>query len=366
MVGRHSREVSRIVIRTVYYATAHSSQRVLQIVREGYLLLCHCLGVVCTLLQSVVAVFVCRTKVVQIELRAAAHATLVTFWIFKDVALHIVKVLACVERGRREEDGLRVLPLCLCLSLKLRLHFVSVVAQCLHILSVYLAKHREGHIVARSEVVHIPWHHSACGVCNVTLGCARMARLVFFAYALCLLGTLDVKLLAKTLLLLIVLVYLLQSEEAVVLVAVRHHVVLHTACRLRTLLVLHDAVALVVYHSVPLLLQQLLVQAKVGECGYHHALAALRRSRRTTFLSPTVKVTNLHVQVVAVLNPVAHLCLARGYNKYTSLALLHKSLRYAKSRKSLARTRAIGKHIALAISMLSVRVFTAEELCLRS
>ena len=151
-----------------------------------------------------------------------------------------------------------------------------------------------------------------------------------------------------------------------ILASVRHHVVLHTTCCLRTILVFHDTVALVVYHSVPLLLQQLLVQAKVGECGDHHALAAFRRSRCATLLGYAVKVTNLHVKVAAVLYPVAHLLLARGHDKYAALALLHKSLGYAKSRKRLARTRAIGEHISLAEGVLSVSVLFAEELCLCS
>ena len=149
-----------------------------------------------------------------------------------------------------------------------------------------------------------------------------------------------------------------------VLASIRHHVVLHTACCLRTILVLHDTVALVVYHSVPLGFQQFLVHTEVCECGDHHALAAFCSSSSATVFCPAVKVTYLHVQIMSVLYPVAHLLLARGHNEYSSLTLLHKSLGNAKSRKRLARTRAVGEHIALAVGVLSVRMLIAEELCL--
>ena len=239
-------------------------------------------------------------------------------------------------------------------------------AKSLHVFTVYFAKLGEAGIITRSKVLYLLRQHSACSIGYVTIGCARMARLVLFAYTLHLLVALRIKLLAKVFHLLIVLVYLLQSEEAAALVTVRHHVVLHTACCLCALLVLHDTVALVVYHSVPFGFQQFLVQAEVGKGSDHHALTALRRSRSAALLGYAVKVTNLHIQVVSVLYPVTHLLLARCHDKDTPLALLYKALGNTKSGVRLARTRSIGEHITLAISVLSVRVLLAEELRLRS
>ena len=339
----------------------------MQIVRELNLLLGYSLGVARALLQSVVAELICSSKVVKIELCASANSSaLFHFGILEDVTLRIVKVLTSVERGCREENCLRVLPLVLCLRFKFRLHFVCVMAQCLHKLGVYLAKLRETGIISRSKSVSLLRQHSACSISYVTWCRARVTRFVFVLYTFHFLAALSVKPLTKAFHLLIVLVRLLQSQETVVLASVRHHVVLHTACRLRTILVLHDTVALVVYHSVPLGFQQLLIHAEVGECGYHYALTALCSSRCATLLGYAVKVANLHVQVASVLYPVAHLLLTRGYNKYTSLALLHKSLGNAKSRKCLARTSTVREHVALAVGVLSVRVFLAEELRLRS
>ena len=339
----------------------------LQIVRELYFLLGYSLGIARALLQSVVAELICSTEMVKIELCASANSSaLFHFGILEDVTLRIVKVLTSVERCCREEDCLRVLPLVLCLRFKFRLHFVCVMAQCLHKLGVYLAKLREAGIISRSKSVSLLRQHSACSISYVTWCRARMTRFVFVLYTFHFLAALSVKPLTKAFHLLIVLVRLLQSQETVVLASVRHHVVLHTACCLRTILVLHDTVALVVYHSVPLGFQQFLIHAEVSECGYHYALTALCSSSSATLLSPVVKVANLHIQVASVLYPVAHLLLARGHNKYTSLALLHKSLGNAKSRKCLARTRAVGEHVALAISVLSVCMLIAEELRLRS
>ena len=224
----------------------------MQVVREGYLLLGYSFGITCTLLQSAITEFVCSAKMVKIELCAPAHSSaLFSFGILEDVTLRIVKVLACVERCRREENCFRVLPLVLCLCLQFWFYVIYVMAESLHIFTVYLAKLREACVITRSKALYLLWQHSACSIGYVTIGCARVARLVFVLYTFYFLVTLCIKLFAKTLHLLIVLAYLLQSEEAAVLVTVRHHVVLHAACRLRTLLVLHDTVTLVVYYSVP-------------------------------------------------------------------------------------------------------------------
>ena len=149
-----------------------------------------------------------------------------------------------------------------------------------------------------------------------------------------------------------------------VLVPVGQHIVLLTTCSLRSFLVFHDAVALVIDDGIPLGFQEFLVGSHVGIGSDNHALATLGGGGCALLLGYGIQVTDVKTKVLAVLHPVSDLLLARSNEKDSALALLGKSLGDTQTSVCLSCTCAVGEHIALAVCVVSVGVLLAEELSL--
>ena len=155
MIRSHGRKVSRIVVRTINNSSAHCAKCVLQVIRESNLLLGYGIRVTDALLQTMVAELVCCAKVIKIELGSSTHSSLVRFWVLKDVALNIIKILSGIERCSRQEYGLCVFPRVLCLLFQFRLYLIICIS-CLDEILICFSKFRESHSVGRGKAVQIP------------------------------------------------------------------------------------------------------------------------------------------------------------------------------------------------------------------
>ena len=149
-----------------------------------------------------------------------------------------------------------------------------------------------------------------------------------------------------------------------VLVPIGQHIVLLTTCSLRSLLVFHDTVALVIDDGIPLGFEQLLVGSHVGIGSDNHALAALGGGGGSLLLGYGIQVTDVKTKILAVLHPVGDLLLTWSHKKDSALVLLGKSLGDTQTSIGLSCTCSVCEHIALAVCVVSVGVLLAKELCL--
>ncbi len=360
ILTRHSREVARVVKLAVYHAAAHRAKVILQPVAELHLLLRECLCILCAVLKAVIAPFVARAEVVEEKAAPALGHSIspsVILGIGKDIALGIVEIFAGVEWSRTQKHHLGAIHILLGLRLKTRTLFFSESAlklrrlasqpcdmrkPCLGRRAPFIRSYRR-YIAVDLEMEDIALSGSLLGIVNKPLILIR-------------------KFLSRRNHLAVYRVDVAQTLECMVLILVAELVVHVHAGGSLAFLVLKQAVALIIDYQVEAVLHQSLVLSEVGVCRYHDSLALLLSCRHAVLRAPVVKAADIKPEVLAVIYPILHFRLRRRKNQYPALALLDKALHYAKTGISLTRARAVGKHVALAVTVLGVLMARVKEL----